>query len=278
MRDGQLSPSPPRGRSGVAARLRLTASLCLLIGCVLVARPSAGEEAPEPEAAARGLPVSQVTRWVEAPAALVRSYRTARLVQGAMSVTTGTLAATSGALELAGVTNVYKNDDTVLGSLLLTGGLSSATVGILQLVRPISDAELRAQALVGSDDTDAIRAWVEQRRVFARRARTVRAVTIGATGAGLMISAALVQDPDAASDVAGFEALAGADANIGSTRRALVALGGATLGFALFTGLRPGVEDRIARRIDRGADPGAVANVTVGVGFDGRATNVRIVW
>lgn len=202
-----------------------------------------GEEAAAPR-------VSEVTEWTEAPEALAASYRRSRIVQSSISIGTGTLAVIGGTLVLTGVAELEQADNAVLGALLFTGGASSVTVGTLGLMNPLTDGELQAERLSASEDEARIEAWVRQRQVVARRGRIARAIGLGATAAGLALSAALVEDPNAADTVAGFEAIAGEDANLNDTRRTLLLIAAGTAGFALFTGLRRGPEDRIIRQIE----------------------------
>ncbi len=147
------------------------------------------------------------------------------------------------------------------------------TIGIVGFARPLADAELRAQALADEEADEAtIRAWVAQRRTVAHRARALRAIGFGATAAGLLLSAALVDDASQGSDIAGFETLAGTDADVSTARRTLAVLGGVSAGIALTVGLLPGPEDRLVRRLE-GAD-GAVVSVAVA----GRGLRFGVAW
>lgn len=199
--------------------------------------------------------VGEVESWTEAPAALAESYRRSRLINSSLTLASGTASAAVGTLELVGVTELHESDNAVVGALLTTAGLSSMSVGLLGLLRPLTDAELQAGRLIGTTDESRIRDWVVQRRVVAKRARIISAVGFGATGAGLFLSAAILQSPGEAEDVAGFDQLAGDGADLATARRALVAIGGMFTGLALFTGLRRGPEDRVFDRLEGDRPP-----------------------
>lgn len=199
----------------------------------------------------------EVQRWEDAPAALHAAYQRSRYIQSTVSVVTGTGAFVGGLLQLTGSSAAPGDSNTVVGALLLTGGASSLTVGALGLTRPLSDAELQAERLRDADDVELIEAWVRQRRTVARRNRIARAIGLGATAAGLAISAALLEDPTVGSSVAGFDAIAGEGANLTEARVALAVISAGTAGFALFTGLRKSPADRIVEQVTSNASPSA---------------------
>ncbi len=75
--------------------MRRTALIALVFLSLALA-PTGDARAQEP------VRIGEISRWEDVPAALVRSYRRARLVQSSLSLATGTVGAVGGALELTG--------------------------------------------------------------------------------------------------------------------------------------------------------------------------------
>ncbi len=238
----------------------------------LTAVPAANAQ----DAFVNAVPIREVTEWHEAPAALGRSYRRSRFTQSSISIASGLGALIGGSIQLSGH-GLQEDRNPVVGVLLITGAVGSMTVGTLGLLGPFSDSELQAEYFSGSDDEESIKNWVFQRQTVARHARMGRAIALGATATGLLVSAAVVQDPSTATEVAGVEAIAGQNASIRGVRTALVLVGLGTGAGALFTGLLPGAEDRVIRNLANGAQA-EERDLAMSFAFTGTGGSFRATW
>lgn len=237
--------------------LRFVCALLVLSFCMPLAAASAhAQDAPTR--------VRDVTSWEQVPTALGSTYRRQRLLGGSVSVASGTVGIATGVLDLTGAVDIDGADGAIFGALLLGGGLGTVTMGAVALARPIDDAEADAFRMAREGATEEeIRAWLDVRRVIARRNSIMRAAGIGGSGIGLLLSAALLRPSDDPETVPGVGAIEDAGIDADRARSVLAVLGAAQIGVAVFVALRPGPEDRVLRRLDRGADAGRDVHVSL---------------
>lgn len=210
--------------------MRLSASALALFAVLALSLPASAQS---------GRPayrIGEVENSLQGVEYLARYYRQQRVVGGVVGVTSGVAATTIGLVGLASGEGAFSQP--VIPITLFTSGVGSLTFGAMQLVAPVTDAEVRARQLAADPDAteDDYRRFIANRAALARRMRIVGATGIETSGLALII-AGVVYDYEAA----GFK-----------KERASVSIvaGALLMGVGVAVAVVPSTEERVARRLD----------------------------